>query len=293
MKKHLSGFFFLSLLAFGCSSSTTFQGECKRDSDCEMFERCDTLDFRCVCASDEACAQGEYCNASGSCQVKSGCYTNNDCAQGSICDILTGECIASNSCSEDYHCDLDKICIDGECRLGCKDTSDCELERREVCIDGQCISGKCENTHYCDTGLVCDVQSHECVQPDEAYCAPGCDPLCSSELCPNVGDSPCGTPSTICAGLDQNDSHCWVACNPEEDSCPSGYICKPTTFTWATCASDADCTDVKNTCGTSSHRCALNQQVCSTDADCYDFGTPICISGYCVIGYHCAPPSGC
>jgi len=282
-----------------CSGSTTFSGECKRDSDCEQYERCDTLDYRCVCDEDEACAQGEYCNASGSCQVKSGCYTNADCTGGSICDIGTGECIASTACSQDSHCDIGKICEGGSCRIGCRDTADCDLALREVCIGGQCILGKCENTLYCNFGLVCQHDTHECVQPAENHCAPGCDPWCGAAVCPAVGDSPCGEPTTICAGLDAMSSHCWVACDPEADQCPSGYQCKPTTFAWATCDSVEDCTDVNsasnvlNTCGVTSHRCLINQQVCNTDADCHDFGAPTCLSGYCVIGYHCEPQAGC
>lgn len=276
-----------------CSGSTTFQGECKRDSDCEQYERCDTLDFRCVCAVDEACAQGEYCNASGSCQVKSGCYTNADCIDGSICDIMSGECIASNACSQDHHCDIGLICEAEVCRIGCRDTADCDLAQREVCINGQCILGKCENTRYCAFGLVCELGTHECVQPADSHCAPGCDPQCADAVCPSVGDSPCGTPTTICAGLDALNSNCWVACDPEADVCPSGYQCKPTTFSWATCDSDEACADVLNTCGQMSHRCALNQQVCNTDNDCHDFGPPTCLSGFCVIGYHCEPQMGC
>lgn len=283
----------LALCLGACSGSTTFQGECKRDSDCARYERCDTLDFRCVCDSDEACAQGEFCNASGSCQLKSDCYTNADCAEGSVCDTLSGECIGANACTRDDHCDIGQICESGVCRQGCRTTADCDLMQREVCINGQCILGKCENTDYCDFGKVCEVETHECIQPALPHCQPGCDPLCSDDVCPQIGDSPCGEPSAICAGLDQQHSHCWFACEPLADDCPSGYQCKPTTFSWATCGVDADCDDVVNSCGQASNRCALNQQVCASDADCHDFGPAVCLSGFCVIGHHCEPPAGC
>jgi hypothetical protein len=284
---------FAALLAQACSSTTAFDGECKRDSDCQQYERCDTLDFRCVCDLDEACAQGEYCNTSGSCQVKSGCFSNDDCAVGSICDVMTGECIGAGSCTRDGHCDTGMICDGGTCHLGCRDTADCDLAAREVCIAGSCLQNKCENTQYCDFGWVCDLETNECETPVEPYCLFGCDPLCDDILCPNVGDSPCGEPTTFCAGLDASNSFCWVACDSENDTCPSGYQCKPTTFNWATCNTDSDCTDVINTCGQASHRCALNQQVCNTTADCHDFGTPTCVSSFCVIGHHCEPASGC
>ena len=41
----------LSLLLLGCSEAVTFEGECKRDSDCEEYQRCDLLDYRCICDS--------------------------------------------------------------------------------------------------------------------------------------------------------------------------------------------------------------------------------------------------
>jgi hypothetical protein len=289
----LSCFLVSCWLLQGCSSDTVFSGECKRDSDCEQYERCDTLDFRCVCDSDNACAHGEYCNASGSCQVISGCFTNDDCADGSFCDLATGECIGANSCRSDGHCDIGMICENNLCRLGCRATGDCDLGKREVCISGVCVQGKCENTGYCPLGLVCNLQNNECEQPAVNHCQAGCDPLCSDGVCPSVGDSPCGDPTAICAGMDVFSSHCWYGCDPEQDACPSGHVCKPTTFSWAVCADDGECANVRNTCGQASRRCALNQQVCASDADCHDFGAPTCLSGFCVIGYHCEPPSGC
>ena len=54
------------LFLIACTSDSIFDGECKRDADCPQYERCDTRDYRCVCASDEACAMGEYCNPAGS-----------------------------------------------------------------------------------------------------------------------------------------------------------------------------------------------------------------------------------
>ncbi len=290
---HLAIFLFSGVLSLqGCSSTTTFQGECKRDSDCEQYERCDTLDYRCVCADDEACAPGEYCNASGSCQVISACFTNDDCETGSICDVYSdpAECIASNACTQDAHCDIGMICNNGECRLGCRDTADCDLEDRQVCINGFCVQGKCENSLYCDFGRVCITETHECEQPTEPYCYSGCDPICS--VCV-PGDSPCIDPANICSDSDPIHTYCWVACDPAADTCPSGYQCVPTTFSWAVCNTDLDCAGVRNTCGAASHRCALNQQVCDVSQDCHDFGPAVCLSNYCVIGYHCEPPGGC
>jgi hypothetical protein len=269
-----------------CSSSTTFNGECKRDSDCAAYERCDTLDYRCVCSSDEACALGEYCNASGSCQVASGCFTNEDCLAGSICDTGSGECISADSCSRDEHCDIGFICESSRCRRGCRETADCDLGAREICLDGTCRLGMCENKDYCSDGLVCDTDSHSCVQPSEPYCAT-CDAICS--VC-GPGESPCGDPANICAGEDPV-TYCWVHCL-DSDDCPAGFHCVPTTESWATCTTDTDCNSVENTCGSASHRCALNQQVCDSSADCHDFGPATCLSGYCIFGQHCEPVFG-
>ncbi|MBN2493144.1 MAG: hypothetical protein JXR96_01030 [Deltaproteobacteria bacterium] len=281
------------LLVSACSSSSTFEGECKRDSDCATYERCDTRDYRCVCATDEACAQGEFCNPlSGSCQVKPGCYSNADCEPGSYCDVETGECISSLTCTRDYQCDLGHICVGGKCELGCRDSADCELYRPdgpEICVDGQCRFGMCDSHQQCQFGYICDPESHSCVAPEAPYCEPGCDPIC--EGCTDKNQGPCGDPGDICAGNDPV-TFCWVACEDEAD-CPSGYHCVPTTATWAICSEDIDCASVVNTCGQTSRRCMLNQQPCDTDLDCHDFMPAICLSRYCVFGYHCEPAGGC
>ncbi len=280
------------LLAWACAgcSETTLEGDCRRDSDCAAYQRCDTLDYRCVCASDDACAAGEYCNPSGSCQVQSGCVTNEDCGAGSFCDAGSGQCVGAGSCTRDLHCDLGQICESGACRVGCRTTADCELIEREVCVDGACLAGRCEQTDYCPFGQFCVLADKACVvDPVQPFCVPNCSSIC--EGCVDKTQGPCGDPANLCSG--QNPTFCLVACAGEED-CPSGYDCVASIDPLGhTCGQDADCLGVRNTCGLHSHRCALNQQPCDADADCHDFGTAVCLSGFCVIGHHCAPPGGC
>ncbi|MBW2704372.1 MAG: hypothetical protein JRF33_26435 [Deltaproteobacteria bacterium] len=279
------------LFAIACSSDATFDGECKRDADCPQYERCDTRDYRCVCASDEACAMGEYCNPSGSCQVRSGCNANVDCESGSICDILSGECISSLSCTLDLQCDVGHICVGGKCELGCRTSADCDLYRPdgpEICLDGQCRFGMCETNDQCQFGYVCAPGSASCVQPSDPYCQAGCSDIC--EGCTDITQGPCGDPANICAG--SGPTYCWVDCLQDAD-CPSGYQCVPTTADWATCNEDVDCVTVVNTCGEFSERCALNQQPCNSDLDCHIFPSPTCLSDFCVFAHHCEPSGGC
>jgi len=286
----------LNLLIPGCSDDATFSGECKRDSDCEEYEKCDLLDYRCICASDEACAPGEFCNLSGSCQVKTSCVSNQDCPDdGTFCDVTSGECIEGASCTTDVQCDLGQICQNSVCTLGCRETSDCDLMNREVCISGDCVPGSCENNAYCSLGMVCDAQNKTCEQPVEPYCQTGCDFLCTG--CTDKTQGPCGDPSTICGRYEAaGQTYCFVACQDHAD-CPSGYQCVPNIVDWDPgCNTVEDCTlgvdPVLNVCGTASHRCKLNQQPCDTDADCYVFNTT-CQLARCVFGYHCEPPGGC
>jgi hypothetical protein len=273
----------------GCSQTTTLEGDCRRSTDCEAYQRCDTLNYRCVCATDEACAQGEYCNPSGSCQVKAKCLSNADCESGSFCETGSGECVGVGTCTRDVHCDLGRICQAGVCRLGCRTTADCELMLREVCLEGACVSGRCENNEYCPFGQVCELADHACLTPAEPFCVSGCSFICAG--CTDKTQGPCGHPANICSG--QNPTYCLVACRTQAE-CPSGYDCVSTIDPQGrTCAEDVDCASVENVCGTASHRCALNKQPCDTDPDCHDFGPAVCLSGYCVIGQHCAPPGGC
>ncbi|HOX43437.1 MAG TPA: hypothetical protein PK668_07565 [Myxococcota bacterium] len=279
----------LAALAGGGCSERTLEGECRRDGDCAAYQRCDTLDYRCVCASDEACADGEYCNPSGSCQVLSGCVSNEDCGAGSFCDVGSGQCVAAGTCSLDRHCDIGMICEGGACHLGCRTTADCELLEREVCVGGSCLAGRCEQTDYCPFGQFCVLAERACqVDPTQPYCVPGCSPICAG--CTDKTQGPCGDPANLCSG--QNPTYCLVACQAEDD-CPSGYDCVNSVYPHTTCAEDVDCAAVRNTCGAASHRCALNQQPCDGDAECHDFGTLPCVGGYCVLGLYCVPPGGC
>jgi len=291
----------ISVFNAGCNSSSTFDGECKRDSDCSEYERCDTRDYRCVCNQDEACAQGEFCNASGSCQRKMECYSNDDCTDGSVCDILSGECISSTSCRDDFHCDIGQICENEVCRVGCRDTADCDLENREVCIDGECRFGLCENNSYCEFGRICNLDDNSCVLPEDPHCVEGC-----SHICEQCGEDteigPCGDPANVCVRSGEQ-THCWVACE-EDEECPSGYQCVPTTVDWSPICDDvSDCTNtadpndrVVNVCdgndGGTIGRCRLNKQPCWDDDDCYPFETQ-CFAGQCIFAYHCRPPGGC
>ncbi|RLB59332.1 MAG: hypothetical protein DRI34_02155 [Deltaproteobacteria bacterium] len=293
----------LSLLAgAGCSGSQDFEGECKRDSDCQSYQRCDTRDYRCICASDEACAPGEFCNASGSCQTKTSCLSNDDCTGQGVCDVFSGECIGPSACSDDVQCDIGQICEQGVCRLGCRETSDCDLMQKEICLDGQCRQGMCDGNPYCPFGQVCDLDSHLCTQPVEPHCLTGCSPTC--ELCgEDTSVGPCQNPANVCVRQD-GETYCWVYCEGDEQ-CPAGYQCVPTTVSWSPlCESDSDCSDapdpndrVINVCdGTSGGqvvgRCRLNKQPCFNDADCYPFETH-CQEGQCVFASHCRPPGGC
>ena len=291
----------LGLFLLGCADSAPFHGECKRDSDCEEYEECDLLDYRCRCNNDQACAQGEFCNLSGSCQAKTSCVSNLDCPDDStFCDVTSGECIEAIKCSTDFQCDIGQICENDVCRIGCRETSDCDLMDRDVCVSGDCISGRCENNSYCNIGMVCDTQEKRCEQPAQPYCSPGCDFICST--CGNdTSIGPCGDPSIICGMYEDRpgQTYCWVSCQKHAD-CPSGYQCVPNTVDWDPgCNVVEDCTNpvdpddaVVNVCGQASHRCRLNQQPCDTDADCEPFVTT-CLLARCVFGYHCEPPGGC
>jgi hypothetical protein len=297
--KTASGLLLIIFFCGACSSSSTFEGECKRDADCEdQYQRCDTRDYRCVCASDEACAAGEFCNASGSCQRKMACFSNLDCDSGSICDIDSGECISSTSCTTDFHCDLGAICQSGTCQAGCHSSADCDLGNFEICVDSTCRFGLCENNNYCEFGRVCNIQTHTCEQPTEPHCTSGCSATC--EDCA-LYEGPCGDPANVCVRKDL-ETHCWVECQTE-DECPSGYQCVPTTVAWSPiCDSDTDCTEnpnpddrVINICdgkGSATPRCRLNKQVCEEDADCHQF-TTTCFASQCVFAKHCRPQGGC
>jgi hypothetical protein len=273
---------------FGCAALS--ENACKRDRDCQPYERCNTITFRCVCERDEACAQEEFCNVSGSCQRKEGCFSNKDCEQGrGICDSASGACLDPNKCTEDVQCDIGQICS-GSCIAGCRDTTDCDLSKLDVCIDGICQGGLCETNRYCPIGQVCQKEPRTCVAAPEIYCKPGCSPIC--EGCEDRAKGPCDDPKNICFDGGESGTACWVACESVED-CPSGYSCLPTAVGWiVSCEEDADCSAVTNACGNQSHRCAISQQPCQVQQDCYPLQAR-CMLNSCVFGSHCRPAGGC
>lgn len=278
----------LSLCAMPSCSQSSGQGECQHASDCAAFERCDFEFYVCVCRSDEACGLDEYCNPTGSCQKKSGCFSNADCQSPNVCDVVTGQCIPAIRCSADFQCDLGQICKEGECRLGCHNTGDCQLSRREVCVSGSCQTGFCETTGYCPFGQICQTDKI-CANPIGPFCTPDCSKTCAG--CTDLKKGPCGDPRNLCASRGSS-TFCWVACETET-GCPSGYDCQPASVSWAPpCQNDSDCWSVSNTCGVSSHRCALNQQPCTKDSDCEPFVVK-CELGSCAIGHYCRPPNDC
>lgn len=151
-------------------------GTCYNNAECDPGCFC-AEDGTCVeagfCADSTDCADGYVCDERGSCvpaDTANGCEANTDCPYGSYCDIMTGQCIGSwtcsgpDQCSPGYECDDRGTCVPSPC------TSDDQCLEGCYCDEelGQCIeTGTCNPDGTCPGDLECDPDRNTCEVPDE------------------------------------------------------------------------------------------------------------------------------
>jgi len=244
----------------GCGSGDVAQTKdtpCTFDSDCSLGQVCLLKDGVCGSVSCDFCLDGQVCytNADGesSCSkpecvedsecsgglscvdglcAEASCQTREDCAEGKICNVLAGKCVAPPAmCSTDFDCPSGEICLDsGSCRPGCLDDSECA--EGEICNeeDRLCQSG-CTDDSQCGAEESCN-DANECVC-DSSKCAEGftCDEeanACVENPITSCDQVTCG-PTQAC---DPTTFECIEVCTTEPgqtNSCPAGQFCNAST----------------------------------------------------------------
>jgi len=194
-------------------------GECEEDIDCE---------FKFVCNQDKVCVKG--CEEDTECPNDMVCAgfrcleacdpVNNPCEEGLEC--VDGRCTIPGGCVDAYDCPVPETFCNPDthmCEPGCQEDFDCKSGGKE-CVDGACEAKGCTANYWCSFGLVCELATGECVEPEEPFCEPGCEE-----------DSECGPEGSKCLSLQDEEGNdkgtfCFPVCYSDPDNqCPQGYQC--------------------------------------------------------------------
>lgn len=292
---------------------------CEWNDDCDRGEFCDIATSICRrsgCSLDVQCPLGEVCDLRTSTCVP-GCRTHGDCwyrevclCQGDegleacTCDADTeagrrscaiGTC-ASDTCTENEHCEWGQICVVDEATglRVCKDDERgpycevCHIDPgnamnlcegasnfclRDTSGTGPAFCGvSCANDEPCPNGFRCA----DILIPTDKFCTSHatCLPPPGARTCET--DDDCDLPRGRCV-----DGRCAGYCLDHEGAVEG----------FCSCVTDDQCPTQK----CSSGRCELTGTLCFDDKDCE--GEIVCHIGrdnygYCKVGRNCAPQEG-
>lgn len=257
-----------AILAGACASpvSKTEVQLCAADTDCGAYQKCNVDTGQCLCATDEACGFGASCNVAGFCQPRLGCVDNADCGgeqdPNVMCDVNTDSCVSRTpgirECTRDSQCGFGSVCEAELCTPGCRKNGDCPLG--QPCIDGSCdpTPGACNTNALCESGQLCDDESHGCVDhaAREKLCSE-CDPtssldcdgdcLIDTSIAPTLCESDADCPRGFCGS-----SSCYSDSECGEGTCDGAFLFVPGTCSISTCqggfCGDFGCDDETNPC---------------------------------------------
>jgi len=222
-----SGYACEDLTAFGMeysqcipmSGSCEGLGGCKEDTECEFKYVCNP-DGICVkgCEEDTECPNNMVCSGF---RCKAACDpVNNPCPEGQEC--VDGRCMIPGGCIDAYDClEPETYCNKetNKCEPGCETDMDCKSAAK-ICEVGECVAKGCSANYWCSFGLVCELETGECVEPPEPFCEPDCQE-----------DAECGPEPSKCLSLQDEEGNdkgtfCFPKCYDDPDNrCPQGYQC--------------------------------------------------------------------
>lgn len=258
---------------------------CNGDRDCATGLHCNPESlphgFCAECLIDNHCDTGANEKCSGGVCVAT-CISSDDCADIPLtpyCETTSGLCVA---CLSDSVCPRGKLCLDFQCKPGCRSDRDCPEDLRcdpKVAPDGDCFM--C--VQDADCGLkVC--QDHQCVIDCSAVTCPINKPVCDPEtgICLQcMVKSDCST-GNLCLGNNcvpgcEIDDDCarglycaqgsCVSCT-KDDHCSDGMKCRANTCTSGECYKDSDCS-TGSYCHPLLNSCeSLPSDYCASDNDC-------------------------
>lgn len=274
--------------------TSIFGDSCDSDDDgrciCETSEECQgytPLDFPVICRDNLCtCERRE-----GRC----GCSRDEHCEF--FYDATYPYCTVGGYCAEcltDEHCDADRFCGRGECRLrGCMTEEDCApgrlCHRSDISItcvdcldDGDCEDGfchrnrcvECTKTEHCLDGYNCNTgtffssASHRC----ELRCGLTCRPDCADvEDCAEHPECLVEDPTCLDACPLEGEERIWCvfdeACQRVITECPRGTVCDTGLFSSQSCGNPSCTFDTDCPPGFACEalRCHLE---CASDDDC-------------------------
>lgn len=190
--------------------------------------------------------EGETAEGEGESSVDLGCDGDDACADGLVCDLPTGTCVAGFDCS--VNTTICEFCGDTEvnCGFGSADAF-CDVEHGGVCRRTKGACAPCTDDNECAEG-----SSGLASVCSDGFCAPGCGPCGDGFQCVDGGCAPlpgttssgtcdgailCGDGTTCPDGETCSDSGvCLRLCDVDVD-CPTGTICQADGPTQHTCVS--------------------------------------------------------
>ena len=219
-----------------CSSCKAEGGKCWFGDEC-CSGNCDRVKRACGACSpnDQTCYVGTEC-CSGLCNLQTqrcaaclpsavvGCGTDSDCCSG-VCDLQTTRCApcksAGGTCTSGSECCSESCDADGTCdTLACNDYGTYCGQNSECCSNvcnpashlctlssdgqnctsnGECISGSCDLTGRCGTGMYACSSSGAC--SSDGYCCSGvCDSHTQTCLACAPEGTACSTDASCCTG---------------------------------------------------------------------------------------------
>jgi len=253
---------FISLIAISHSQACTSHAECTAgDMVCDQTNNC-VAPSTCYTSPSE-CGDFllydingysyELCNQNQNCAPNT-CTSHDDCnnlsnASGPVPVCISGTCVASNSCPEDYFW----MCDQSD---GTEDFNICNLR-----------SEKCERATTCSSHSECAQLFHNGQGEHIPYCdASG---QCSSKSCSVHAD---------CQVLGVDSDGLSAVCN--QGQCQSAARCVPDNV-GNRCTQEDNNGVVHNSCNTSFGRCVESPTACTDFSDCSPYygqsgPTPVC-----------------
>jgi len=240
-----------------------------------------TLDFKCVCGTDQDCSTGQHCDETGGCVE---CVTDSHCTSPTAPYCINAECQACKVGQQrDCTLDDDKLCAIGKqtCEKNgswstCAITKQDACSPQEYCKDGTCI---CQSsfTKCGDECVLLFADAKHCGACGNA-CKEGA--LCASGTC--VDKCPSDTPTicgNACINVTKNPNHCG-GCNnacKEGQQCLGGQcVCPPHSV-----LCEGRCVDTRSSrmhCGGCGKACKNGQS---------------CANGACLLRCPASTPEGC